>query len=59
MFGTDISRVLNYSYIIDQELWETVEKDTQRTRSEMHFFMNENTTLPKITNVFKKDKILT
>ena len=27
-------------YRIDQDLWDEVEKDTKRTRSEMHFFQS-------------------
>ena len=38
------------------DLYEEIEKDTQRTRSEMHIFVSDIQNGRKIKNVFRKSK---
>lgn len=38
------------------ELHEEIQKDTQRTRSEMHIFVSDVIDPPPIVSVFRKDK---
>jgi hypothetical protein len=43
-------------YFKDLELHEEIQKDTQRTRSEMHIFVSEAIDPPNIVSVFRKQK---
>ena len=44
------------SYFHDMELYEEIQKDTMRTRSELHIFISEVLDPEAIVNVLRKEK---